>query len=576
MKEEEKVLRTYRNFRGDNSNIYKEEQIGDFVIGITDGFNDTRHIYIHQGEPEHFGHLTSGNSLPYNFQFTPMVSKGNQADSVYNQVKEMAKNNPDISPAKIEKQIMYYEKGGSVKDYEKGKWLQGKQWHIYKGDSGWQLERYKGDNLIEQYSIDVEDSGEYDEYDKEIDFISYSPNYDGEVLIPENVQLKVITLLQKVNPKYNFGDEYDNQINENEYSEMYEKGGKIRKAGSTYSTYKYLQDNLVVDEYYSQLIERYGKKGAFERVLKDSQFGNYKGTPSNEFKHNRLPKTAIIGENSVSITSYTPNTKRYLDSKTFTSPKELAEYLDKNQIYEKGGYTLTELDKDVIKQFGIDENEYISRKIEEEKIKERQDYKVGDKVHWVQDDYKGNYKVDTSRTDEIVKVSGEKGDRVYETREIGGEGRVGRAYEGSVVKVGDKVYHGRYEVYKYEKGGVPKGVTYEYPLYFGDESGRQFVAIWYTYEEDRDDADDVFDKLVEEGAGPDEVLLKTGSGKYTKIDPNDLSDDEYELMNYGLQTSSIQGERYEDGGKLKENKTKKETMIAGGLLGIFLGIFLNR
>jgi len=234
----------------------------------------------------------------------------------------------------------------------------------------------------------------------------------------------------------------------------------------------------------------------------------------------------------------------------------------------------------------------------------------------------------------------------------------------------------------YETGGIPKGVTYEYPLYFGDESGRQFVAIWYSFDEDRDDADAFFDKLVEEGAGPDEVLLKTSSGKYKKIDPNDLSDDEYELMNYGLQTSSIQGDKvgsfakggmtdnyyltispsefsdkverildyrgvkytlepdknpkdqfgtymsdgyvytlsdfdedevedimdeleaskendgvgtfrfhtgddpaesgnygyayYEDGGKLKENKTKKETMIAGGLLGIFLGIFLNR
>jgi hypothetical protein len=86
-------------------------------------------------------------------------------------------------------------------------------------------------------------------------------------------------------------------------------------------------------------VDKLGKKKAFERVLKDSQFGNYKGMPTNEFKHNRLPKTAIIGKNSVSITSYTPNTKRYLDSQTFTSPKELAEYLDKNQIYAKGGET---------------------------------------------------------------------------------------------------------------------------------------------------------------------------------------------------------------------------------------------
>ena len=120
-----------------------------------------------------------------------------------------------------------------------------------------------------------------------------------------------------------FGQSKQVDLDTGERTEMrYAKGGKV-------------------DEYYSKMIEKLGKKGAFERVLKDSQFANYKGTPSNEFKHNRLPKTAIIGKNSVSITSYTPNTKRFLDSQTFTSPKELAEYLDKNQIYEKGGYVVS-------------------------------------------------------------------------------------------------------------------------------------------------------------------------------------------------------------------------------------------
>lgn len=139
--------------------------------------------------------------------------------------------------------------------------------------------------------------------------------------------------------------------------------------------------------------------------------------------------------------------------------------------YAKGGYTLTELDRDVIKQWNLDKDEYIARKIEQEKIKDRQDYKVGDKVHWVQDDYKGNYSVDTSRTDEIVRVSGEKGDREYETREIGGKGRVGRAFEGGVVKVGDKVYHARYnKVYEYGKGGKTRNLDdYDLSTYGGSK-----------------------------------------------------------------------------------------------------------
>jgi len=113
---------------------------------------------------------------------------------------------------------------------------------------------------------------------------------------------------------------------------------KVKEAKKDFPARKvFVTDEVGDREIYNYAKGGMTKKGAFERVLKDSQFGNYKGTPSNEFKHNRLPKTAVIGKNSVSITSYTPNTKRYLDSQTFTSPKELAEYLDKNQIYAKGG-----------------------------------------------------------------------------------------------------------------------------------------------------------------------------------------------------------------------------------------------
>ena len=79
------------------------------------------------------------------------------------------------------------------------------------------------------------------------------------------------------------------------------------------------------------------------RVLKDSGFNNYKGSPSNEYKHNRGHITAIVGKDNVGavvhLSNYTPNTHRFLGSTSFDNPKKLAEYFDKNQIYSKGGST---------------------------------------------------------------------------------------------------------------------------------------------------------------------------------------------------------------------------------------------
>ena len=94
-----------------------------------------------------------------------------------------------------------------------------------------------------------------------------------------------------------------------------------------------------IDEYYSKMIEKLGKKGAFERVLKDSGFNAKNNQPKNELHHNRGQHIAIITDEKVYITKYSPNTKRFLNSQTLTSPKELAEYLDKNQIYAEGGMT---------------------------------------------------------------------------------------------------------------------------------------------------------------------------------------------------------------------------------------------
>ena len=105
------------------------------------------------------------------------------------------------------------------------------------------------------------------------------------------------------------------------------------------------RENISMEQLLNEIPDQYAKGGEVkssfhkfaERILKDSQFGRTNSMAKNEFKHNRLDKKAVIGKKSVTISSYTPNTKRYLDSQTFNNLKELDEYLYKNQIYAKGG-----------------------------------------------------------------------------------------------------------------------------------------------------------------------------------------------------------------------------------------------
>ena len=138
-----------------------------------------------------------------------------------------------------------FAKGGDIKEFEKGKFLKGKQWNIYKGGSGkFLLEKYKGEDLVEMYVLDTEEKGlakaeneagyEFDEDEVEeyennpIYEIVYEPEYGGDILVPEDVQLKVISIFRKVYPNYNFGDEYENQIRVNQYSTLYAKGGRLK------------------------------------------------------------------------------------------------------------------------------------------------------------------------------------------------------------------------------------------------------------------------------------------------------------------------------------------------------------
>jgi hypothetical protein len=88
---------------------------------------------------------------------------------------------------------------------------------------------------------------------------------------------------------------------------------------------------LDLDAYYSKMVDKLGKEGTFIRILKDSQFD--KARIENEYRYSRNGKymSAYVTDEQVNFYG--------MVNETFTSPKKLAEYLDKNQIFAKGGKT---------------------------------------------------------------------------------------------------------------------------------------------------------------------------------------------------------------------------------------------
>ena len=91
-------------------------------------------------------------------------------------------------------------------------------------------------------------------------------------------------------------------------------------------------------EYYERMTKKLGKQGAFERIIKDSQFGRRKGTII--YTHNRLPYSASIyksdGQDKIIISKFNDKTGR-TTTKGFDDPQELAAYLDKRKIFATGG-----------------------------------------------------------------------------------------------------------------------------------------------------------------------------------------------------------------------------------------------
>jgi hypothetical protein len=122
--------------------------------------------------------------------------------------------------------------------------------------------------------------------------------------------------------------------------EKFADGGGVGKYGANW-----IEESLI--DFYKSTEKRLGKKGAFIKVLQDARFENIEGTPKNNFKHKRLNKIAVVTENEVFLSSYTPNTDRFLHSNKFDDVKKLGDYLDNNKIYSNGGRVKEDISWDV-------------------------------------------------------------------------------------------------------------------------------------------------------------------------------------------------------------------------------------
>lgn len=91
------------------------------------------------------------------------------------------------------------------------------------------------------------------------------------------------------------------------------------------------------EKYYSSSPINEQSFDKLKSILNNAGFSHYKNTPENQLKHGNRGDIAIIGKSSVIVSHYTPNTNRFLDSKTFETEIELAKFLDKNDFYKDGG-----------------------------------------------------------------------------------------------------------------------------------------------------------------------------------------------------------------------------------------------
>jgi hypothetical protein len=115
---------------------------------------------------------------------------------------------------------------------------------------------------------------------------------------------------------------------------------------------------------------------------------------------------------------------------------------------------------------------------------------------------------------------------------------------------------------KMAHGGVPKNAKWEYPIYFNSDD-KEFVAIYYSNEEDVNEADEDFDNRTYNDITPDvikEYVDDTSSSKsnykFEERDVYELSknDNFMDALEYALETSSISPEKvgYAKGGEIED------------------------
>ena len=161
--------------------------------------------------------------------------------------------------------------------------------------------------------------------------------------------------------------------------DSYSKGGSTARGGGIK-----LKDGTTISrvKYYKMMEEKIGFQKLAEKILKDSQFGNIKGTHKNEFKHNKEKHNAVIEKDYVELVGFATKDKSSF-SKKFRSLRELDEFLQKNNIYAKGG--------EVKVGEKLSEHKFVSGTIYWKvpyAIFNGEKYEIGDTVYWLdKDDY---------------------------------------------------------------------------------------------------------------------------------------------------------------------------------------------
>ena len=316
-----------------------------------------------------------------------------------------------------------------------------------------------------------------------------------------------------------FDDEYFNEL---------VKKGKIDMDN-------YFAKGGEIDKYYSKMMEKLGKDGAFERVLKDSQFGIPKG--QTDFQHNRLNKSAYVIDGKAFVFDNKPKgdgSLKYSNQKEFTSPKELAEYLDKNEIFAKGGkiedMSYEELMDVVFEENSSNQNEKLAKEIAKIQGFKYDAVEYAD-FHLVVRDYLDK---STNKNDD-------------ESREV-----LLQAFENTGIEYDDDDEYAKGGYVWVEKDNIMDVEDFEED---GEVEFGSYKDMMESLDEWNEQLDTNYSTIKEFNDGEE----------YRRI----MTIKEFEEY----KKDWLKDEGYAKGGEVKK---KGNEMLIGGLAGILLGIFLNK